>query len=145
MMASRVDAGRKGLMKSIIVPVSTSILLALLVSPYAHAEGDAVAGKRVFNQCVACHDATAERDRVGPHLVGIIGRTAGSLESFSGRYSADMKAAGEDGLVWDEETLVEYLRNPRAVIPRGTMAFAGLRSDEDIANVIAYMAADPKP
>jgi cytochrome c len=41
--------------------------------------------------------------------------------------------------------LAEYLREPKAVIPKGTMAFPGLKSDEDIANVIAYLQADPKP
>lgn len=111
----------------------------------AAAEGDAAEGKRVFNKCRACHDAEAEKNKVGPHLVDVMGRTAGSLESFKSRYSKNMIEAGEEGLVWDEENLTEYLRDPKAVIPKGRMAFPGLKDDADLANVIAYLKADPKP
>lgn len=111
----------------------------------AQADGDAAAGKKVFNKCVACHDAKAEKDKVGPHLVGVVGRGAGSLESFQAKYSDAMKDAGAGGLVWDEVKLAEYLRAPREMIPGNKMAFAGLKNDADIANVIAYLAADPKP
>lgn len=132
-------------MKLVVVQISLSLALAAMALSPAHAEGDAAAGKRVFNKCMACHDATAERDKIGPHLVGVIGRTAGSLESFEAKYSENIKEAGAEGLVWDETTLEPYLRNPKAVIPRGKMAFAGLRSDDEIADVIAYLEADPKP
>lgn len=118
--------------------------LALAMSPAAIA-ADAAAGKKVFNKCRACHDAENEKNKVGPHLVGVVGRTAGSLEDFQPRYSANIKEAGADGLVWDEENLTAYLRNPKDVIPKGKMAFPGLKKDEDIANVIAYLEADPKP
>jgi len=56
-----------------------------------------------------------------------------------------IKEAGADGLVWDEANLAEYLRAPKEKIPGNKMAFAGLKDDADIANVIAYLAADPKP
>jgi cytochrome c len=118
--------------------------LLLVLSP-ARAEGDAAAGKKVFTKCMACHDAKSERDKVGPHLVGVVGRTAGTLESYASKYSDNMKEAGAAGLVWNDATLTEYLRDPKKLIPEGKMAFPGLKSDEDIANVIAYLKADPKP
>ncbi|MER9615653.1 cytochrome c family protein [Mesorhizobium sp. M0207] len=108
----------------------------------AHADGDAALGKKVFNRCMACHEATSDHDKVGPHLLGVVGRTAGTADSYLSRYSQGMKAAG---LVWDEANLAEYLRAPRQKVPGNKMAFSGLTSDDDIANVIAYLKADPKP
>ena len=49
------------------------------------------------------------------------------------------------GLVWNEASLAKYLREPKAAVPGNRMAFTGLAKDEDIANVIAYLNADPKP
>lgn len=128
---------------STLVPASLAVLLFAL-SP-ARAEGDAAAGKKIFTKCMACHDAKAEKDKVGPHLVGVVGRTAGTLESYASKYSDNMKEAGAGGLVWDDANLTAYLRNPKEVIPKGKMAFPGLKSDEDIANVVAYLKSDPKP
>lgn len=98
---------------------------------------DAEAGEQVFNQCRACHVVGEEQNRVGPHLVGVIGRTPGTVEGYS--YSDAMTAYGEEN-VWDEETLTEYLADPRGVVEGTKMAFAGLKTDDDIANVIAYIA-----
>lgn len=108
-------------------------------------DGDPVAGKTVFNKCMACHDAETETNKVGPSLLGVFGRTAGTLESFQSRYSQAMKDAGAEGLVWNDETLAEYLRNPREMVPGTKMAFPGLKDDKEIADVIAYLQADPKP
>jgi cytochrome c len=131
-------------MKSII-SLASAFLAAAFLAPLPSQAQDAAAGKTVFNKCRACHDAEAEKNKVGPHLVGVVGRTAGSLESFQSKYSANMKEAGAGGLVWDDANLTEYLRDPKAVIPKGKMAFPGLKDDADIANVIAYLKADPKP
>jgi cytochrome c len=106
---------------------------------------DAAAGKKVFAKCTACHDATAGKDKIGPTLVGVFGRKAGTLESYLPKYSANMKEVGAGGLVWDDANLTAYLRDPKAVVPKGKMAFPGLKKDEDLANVIAYLKADPKP
>ena len=111
----------------------------------AHAAGDAAAGKKVFTKCIACHDAASEKDKLGPHLLGVVGRTAGTAESFKAKYSKAMIDAGAAGLVWDEKNLAEYLRAPKEKVPGNKLAFAGLKSDDDIANVIAYLQADPKP
>lgn len=120
--------------------------LALLASFAAHAaEGDPAAGKKVFNVCRACHEAETDKDKVGPSLHGVIGRTAGTLPSYEAKYSPAMKEAGKNGLVWDEANLTKYLQNPRAVVPGTKMAFPGFKKDEEIANVIAYLKENSKP
>jgi cytochrome c len=100
----------------------------------AMAEGDAAAGEKVFNKCKACHAADEEKNKIGPHLVGVVGREAGAVEDY--RYSGAMM---ESGLTWDEETLSQYLADPRGMVQGTKMAFAGLRSEDEIANVIAYL------
>jgi cytochrome c2 len=96
-------------------------------------------GERLYRECRDCHQiGPGARSRVGPHLNGVIGRQAGALEDF--RYSPGMRASGASGLVWTEQNLDRYLRNPRVVVPRTSMAFAGLRSEEERAALIAYLA-----
>ena len=99
---------------------------------------DIKAGHKVFKKCKACHYADREKHKTGPHLVNLIGRTAGSLEDYK-KYSKAMKASG---IVWDEETLTEYLRAPKKYIKGTKMAFVGLKKDADIENVIAYLMAE---
>lgn len=118
--------------------------VAVLASP-ALADGDAAKGKNVFKKCMACHDAVEAKDKVGPNLVGVVGRTAGTLESFASKYSQAMKDAGAAGLVWDEANIAEYVKDPKGKIPGNKMAFAGLKKDDEIEDVIAYLKADPKP
>ena len=114
-------------------------LLALAPIAGAKAQaGDPAAGQRVFNQCVACHTINqGGPNRVGPNLHGVIGRKAGSVEGF--RYSANLKQLGENGHVWNEETLRPYLQNPKAVAPQGSMAFPGIRNEQQLNDVIAYV------
>ena len=131
-------------MKSLITLGSALLAIALPCTVLA-AEGDPAAGKKVFAKCMPCHDAVSGKDKVGPSLVGVVGRTAGTLESYAAKYSANMKEAGAGGLVWDDTNLTAYLHNPKAVIPKGKMSFPGLKEDADVANVIAYLKADPKP
>jgi cytochrome c2 len=76
---------------------------------------------------------------VGPALNNTYGNTVAHVEGF--RYSPALREAGASGMVWDEETLAAYLADPRGFIRGNRMAFQGLRSDEDIAAVIAYMQA----
>ena len=100
----------------------------------ALAQGDAEAGEKVFNKCKACHVADEPQNRVGPHLVGLFGRQAGSVEGF--KYSDAMK---ESGVTWDEETIAEYIADPRGYIKGNRMAFVGLKDEEEIADLIAYL------
>lgn len=97
--------------------------------------GDIKAGEKVFKKCKACHVVDKEKNKTGPHLVNIMGRTAGSLESYK-KYSKAMK---ENGIVWNEETLDGYLENPKKYIKGTKMAFGGLKKEKDRENVIAYL------
>lgn len=108
----------------------------------ALAEGDAALGEKVFGKCKACH-AVGEgaKNKVGPELNGIVGRPAGSLADF--KYSDNLLELAKGGMVWDDATLTAYLANPKDVIPKGKMSFAGLKKPEDIANVIAYLQTFP--
>lgn len=110
-------------------------LLALGTISSAAADGDASAGAVVFAQCAACHAVGAgAQSTVGPVLNGVVGRPAGSYPGY--RYSSAMR---KSGLIWDEATLTNYLRGPDKLLPGTKMAFAGIASDEDLANVIAYL------
>jgi len=117
-----------------------TLALATLISAPALAAGDVAKGKKVFNKCKACHVADTEKNKIGPHLVGMFGRKAGSLENF--KYSKAMK---NSGVVWTEETLGTYLKKPRTFIKGTRMAFAGLKKDQDRADLIAYLKSVTQP
>lgn len=118
--------------------VFATMSFAALVTAGAQAqEGDAAAGATVFNKCKACHDAESDKNKVGPSLMGVVGRKAGTYEGF--KYSKAMVEAGEKGLVWDEANLASYLKDPKGFIKGNKMAFPGLKKDEEVANVIAYL------
>ena len=98
---------------------------------------DAALGEKVFTKCKACHVADKDTNKVGPSLFKLNGRTAGTHEGF--KYSPAMIDAGKAGLVWDDAKLTEYLKDPKAMVKGTKMAFAGLKNDADITNVIAYI------
>ena len=113
----------------------SAIVVASVFSPTA-AAADAGAGKKLFRQCTACH-ALDGKNRVGPHLDGVVDRPVASVEGF--RYSKAMVAFGEDGKVWDEQRLAEFLASPRTAVKGTTMVFAGLKKPDDIANLIEFL------
>lgn len=118
------------------IAVLGALFTATLITGHALAQ-DAAAGEKVFNKCKACHYADQDKNKIGPSLHGVIGRIAGTHEDY--KYSSAMIDAGKSGVVWDEATLTKYLHNPKAMVEGTKMAFPGLKSDEDIANVIAYL------
>lgn len=124
---------------------------ALLAGMTQTAEANEM-GKKVFKKCVTCHSLEAGKHKLGPSLAGLYGRVAGGAEGY--KYSKDMKAAGAAGLVWSEETLAAYIKKdgkkgPKTYIgeligkkkAKIKMAFPGLKKDEDVTNLIAYMSA----
>ena len=121
--------------------VFAALASAVLFAVPAHAAGDAAAGEKVFAQCKACHENEKGVNKVGPTLKGVVGRKAASVADY--KYSAAMIKKGEEGVVWDEATLTAYLPNPKAYVPGTKMAFGGLKKPDDVANVIAYLAAHP--
>jgi cytochrome c len=116
----------------------TRLTLALLGAAFLAAgpafAADPEAGEKVFKKCQTCHEVKAEKNKVGPHLVGIVGRPAGAVEGF--KYSDAMK---NSGITWTEDKLAEYLKDPKGFIAGNKMAFAGLKKDEEVADVIAYL------
>ncbi|WP_424932207.1 c-type cytochrome [Amaricoccus macauensis] len=119
----------------------TSLVLAGLlagISTSALAQGDAEAGEKVFRKCKACHMVgEGAKNRVGPTLNGVVGREIASVEDFN--YSDAFMEKASEGMVWDHENLAGYLTDPKGYIPGNKMAFAGLRKEEDVADVIAYL------
>ena len=109
--------------------------LVALGSCTALAAGDPAKGEKVYRKCKACHAADEEKISWGPHLVGIVGRPAASVEGFRG-YSQAMK---DLGIVWDEATLDKYLTDPRAMMPKTNMPFPGVNNEDDRRDVIAYL------
>jgi len=106
--------------------------IAVFVSPGA--AGDAALGQKVFNKCKACHEVAEPKNRVGPSLKGLFGRSAGSVEGFA--YSEAMK---NSGIVWSEDTLKAYLADPKTVVPGTKMSFTGLKKHEEIENILEYL------
>ena len=103
----------------------------------AAVEGDIKAGKKVFRKCKACHQLKEGRHTVGPSLHGIIGAQAGQADGF--RYSGPM--AGSE-IVWTADALSQFLADPKGTVPGNKMQFSGLKKDEDITNVIAYLQSE---
>lgn len=108
-----------------------------LAAGHASADGDTAAGAQVFKKCGACHTATEAVNRVGPSLMGVVGRPVATAPDYN--YSSAMVSFGEDGKLWDEARLSEYLLSPKSMVPGTKMTFAGLRKPADIANLIAYL------
>ena len=110
---------------------------AALATAFAGAASaqDVAAGEKTFNVCRACHEiGDGAKNLIGPVLNGVVGRKSGSYPGYG--YSDANK---NSGITWDEATLMEYLKNPRAKVPGTKMLFPGLKRDDDIVNVIAFL------
>ena len=105
--------------------------------------GDAEKGEKVFRKCKACHAVGADaKNKVGPILNGIVGRTAASVPDFN--YSDVFLELGANGTVWTPEELAAFLEKPRDYAKGTKMSFAGLRKEEERTDVIAYLATFAK-
>ncbi len=117
--------------------IAATAFLALTATAFA--DGDAANGEKVFKKCTACHAVGPEaKNKVGPELNGIVGRKVAAVEGF--KYSPAMVEFGAGDKVWDAATLDAYLASPKGVVPKTKMAFAGLKKEDERADVIAYLA-----
>lgn len=122
----------------------------LLAQPSAFAEpaGDPVKGIKVFKKCKACHTIEAGKKKAGgPNLLGVMGRQAGTLDY---KYGKSIVEAGEQGLLWTEEKMFDYLRDPKAFLAtelgvgkasvKSRMAYK-LKAEDQRADIIAYLVS----
>lgn len=149
-----------------MIRITFTFLAAVALSAPAHADshsvGDATAGETTFKQCVTCHVVVDDEGntlagktaKTGPNLFGVVGRTAGAVEGF--RYGKSILAAGEAGLVWDQEQLVNFLLDPKGFLrtflddkkARSKMTYK-VRAEADAQNLAAFLttfspAAEPE-
>ena len=101
--------------------------------------GDAAKGEKVFRKCKACHTATEEKNKVGPHLVGVIGRQAASVDGY--KYGAGITAAAEKIGVWDEAKMAEYLASPKDYVGGKSKMTFKLKKEDQRKDVAAYLAS----
>ena len=111
-----------------------TILTMIATAPAAMAQ-DVAAGKTSFNKCLACHAiGEGAKNKVGPELNGLNGRKSGTVEGYS--YSDANK---NSGITWNEAVFKEYIKDPKAKIPGTKMAFAGIKDEQKIKDLIAYL------
>lgn len=117
------------------VPLALALLASLSLP--ALAEGDPAKGAKVFNKCKACHVADADTNKVGPTLKGLIGRNTASVPGY--KYSEAMLEYAKANPVWDDAHFLKYIEDPKGVVPKTKMAFAGLKKEDERADLLAYL------
>ena len=113
-----------------------AVVLAACDRPAVPAAPDPVAGQVAFRQCASCHQVgPSARAGFGPRLNGIVGRRAAATADYN--YSSALR---NSGIVWSDETLAAYIRNPDAAVPGTKMRFLCLGcSDRTMADLLAYL------
>ena len=117
------------------------------VAASAAPAGDPESGKKVFRKCAACHVIDSAANKLGPSLKGILGRTAGSVDGF--KYSKAFQAANDMGLKWTDDAVKAFVADPKDFVKdkigadkgRTRMAFPGLRKEQDVEDLLAFMKA----
>jgi cytochrome c len=120
-------------MKYALLVITMIVLLS--ASPTPAADGNAALGARAFRACAACHSVEANRNMTGPSLAEVWNRKAGRLASFP-RYSDAMKSSE---VIWNDETLDAYLKNPAAFMPGNHMTFPGVPDEKMRSAIIAFL------
>jgi len=114
-------------------------LCSTLAAHAAPAVGDPAAGAAAFRRCASCHQVgPSARSVFGPQLNGIVGRRAGALPDYA--YSPAMR---KSGIVWTDQALARFLRDPDATVPGTKMRFWGIGDERQIANLLAYLRQYP--
>jgi cytochrome c len=116
--------------------LSTLVVIASSATASAALAQDVAAGKTSFNKCLACHAVgDGAKNKVGPQLNGLDGRKAGTAPDYS--YSDANK---NSGLIWSEAIFKEYIKDPKAKIPGTKMVFAGIKTENEINDLWAFLA-----
>jgi cytochrome c len=136
--AAHLTFWRPGLSESDLPFLRIALLAgAAWLLPAARA-ADVAAGKLAFAKCASCHQVGRYAQAgYGPQLNGIIGRPAAATEF---KYSDALKASR---LVWTEQNLAAFLRSPDTLVPGNKMRFWGIRDEQQIANLLAYLRTLP--
>jgi len=109
--------------------------IALAASTAAASAQDVAAGEQSFKKCLPCHSVGAgAKNKVGPELNGLDGRKAGTTEGFN--YTEGNK---NSGITWNESVFKEYIKDPRAKIPGTKMVFAGIKNEQEVNDLWAYL------
>jgi cytochrome c len=115
----------------------TLIVAAALIAASAGAAPaqDAAKGETSFHKCLPCHAiGDNAQNKIGPELNGLDGRHSGTVANFG--YSDANK---NSGIVWNEATFKEYIKDPRAIIPGTKMIFAGIKNEQEVNDLWAYV------
>jgi cytochrome c len=121
---------------------ATAILLLTALAHGAMAQpGNVARGERMYRACVACHSLEPNRNMTGPSLAEVWNRKAGSLASFP-RYSPALKSSG---IVWTDDTLDEWIKDPQHFIPGNTMTFQGMKDARQRADLLAFLKDATRP
>ena len=117
-------------MKRVITAVAISI-----VSASGACAQDVAAGATSFKKCAACHDVgPTAKNKVGPVLNGVDGRKSGTVAGYN--YSDANK---NSGIIWNEESFLDYIKDPKAKIPSTKMAFAGIKNEGEAKSLWAFI------
>src|SRR6266487_1789911 len=112
-----------------------------LLSPALAQNGDASRGQQDFRACAPCHSLEPDRNMTGPSLAELWNRKSGGLPSFP-RYSPALKSAG---IIWNDDTLNEWIKDPQHFIPGNTMTFPGIKEPRQRADLLAFLKDATQP
>jgi cytochrome c len=114
--------------------VKTMIAWIIIVCAlFAYGCTELIANDKIFNKCKACHGF--EKNKLGPHLQGIVGRQVGSVEGY--KYSKAL--LNRQSLRWTEDNLRAWLTKPKSFIPKTKMMFPGIKKKAELDQLIEYL------
>src|SRR5262249_32534241 len=132
---------RRTAMRAIHLLTVAAFLQCLFGASVAFSAGNATRGQRVFDACAPCHSLQPDQNMTGPSLAGLWNRRAGSLASFS-RYSPALKSAN---IVWNDQTLDDWVTDPQHFVPGNEMTFAGIKDAQQRADLLAFLKQATQP
>jgi cytochrome c len=124
-----------------IVSMIASFVVWTVCSPAIAAEGNALNGQQAFRACAACHSLEPDRNMTGPSLANLWGRRAGGLASFP-RYSSALQSSG---IVWNDATLNEWIKDPQHLVSGNDMTFQGIKDGKGRTDLVAFLKDATQP